>query len=192
MSIHAHWQAGSEESALEAGVIDALNGGHWRPPTDYADAYNQGFEDAKSRAPDHAREQTAPIEAHQLAILGLIHLVIYADKDVDPGETAWLYEEARYHPVFSGIPFVPFRTACLGVLHDIHERPADELMDIWTSVARSHPRETLELAAGAMLADGVVALPEEGCISALIAKLGSTREEAAAVFIEAFGLSGKK
>jgi hypothetical protein len=46
MSIHGQWSAGSEEDAVQAGVIDALNGGHWRPPTDFPDAYNLGFQDA--------------------------------------------------------------------------------------------------------------------------------------------------
>jgi hypothetical protein len=188
MTIHANWQAGSEESALEAGVIHALNGGHWSPPTDHPDAYNLGFQDAKTSVEDHAREQIVAIEAHQLAILGLVHLVIFADKEVDPSEIAWLYEEARYHSVFAGIPFVPFRAACLLVLHDMHDRPADELMEIWTAAARPYARVTLELAVGAMLSDGVVAPQEEANVSQLIAKLGMSRADASAVFLEAFGL----
>lgn len=192
MSIHAHWQAGTQEDALEAGVIDALNGGHWRPPADYPEAYNAGFEDAKTQALDRPREDRVAVEAHQLAILGLVHIVIFADKEVDPSEIAWLYEEARYHPVFAGVPFVPFRSACLIVLHDMHDRPVPELMEIWASAARSHARAALELAVGAMLADGLIAKAEEGAVAALIAKLGMSREEVAPVFLEAFGLPAKQ
>ncbi len=192
MGIHGHWSAGSEESALEAGVIDALNGGQWRPPTDFPDAYNWGFQDAKTRTSDRPREERASVDAHQLAIVGLIHLVIFADKAVEPSELAWLYEEARYHAVFADVPFSAFRSACLMALHDMQERPEAELMDIWASVARAHARATLELAAGAMLADGVVAQPEEGVVAQLIAKLGLSREEAAAVLAETLGLPNRQ
>jgi hypothetical protein len=181
------WQAGSEESAIEAGVIDALNGRQEHPPADFPKAYNWGFHDAQDRAPDRPRAENA-IEAHQLAILGLVHVVIYADKDVDPTETAWLYEEARYHPVFEGTAFSPFRSACLTVLHDMHDRPAAELLKAWAGAARPHARAALELVAGAMLADGVVAPQEEGIVAPLLAELGVSRQEAHAVFREAFGL----
>jgi hypothetical protein len=186
MSIHGQWSAGSEEDAVQAGVIDALNGGHWRPPTDFPDAYNLGFQDAKTRATPVA--QVVAVEVQQLAILGIVHLVMFADRDIDPSEIAWLYEEARYHPVFAGVPFPAFRAACLLVLHDMHERSAEELMEIWVSAARPHARATLELAAGAMLADGRVAPQEEGIVAQLIAKLGITREEATEVFLNAFGI----
>lgn len=189
MGIHGHWNAGSEEHALEAGVIDGLNGGHWRPPADFAGAYNAGFQDVKARTT--RIEEKVAVAPHQLAILGLVQLVIFADRDVDPSEFAWLYEEARYHPVFAGIPFAAFRAACLLALHDLQDRPQAELMEIWASAARPHARATLELAVGAMLADGMVASQEEGVVARLIASLGIGREEVEPVFLEAFGLRSR-
>lgn len=189
MSIHGQWRAGSEDSALEAGVIDALNGGHWRPPEDFPDAYNWAFKDVKEAASERPQDTASIVAPHQLAIVGIVHIVIFADKQVDPSEMAWLYEEARYHPVFAGIPFTAFRSACLAVLHDMHDMPVGDLLDIWAGAAQPHAKAALELAVGAMLADGMVAQPEEGVMSELIAKLGISRQDASAIFLEAFGLS---
>jgi hypothetical protein len=187
MSIHGHWDAGSEESALEAGVIDALHGGQWRPPADFPDAYNWAFHDAKKQLPERPREERGSVEAHQLAILGLVHLAIFADRQADAAEISWLYEEARSHPVFAGVPFNAYRSACMMVLQDMRERPLLELMEIWASMARPHAREAIVLAAGVMLADGVVAQTEEGYLTLLIEKLGVSQAEASAILRDAFG-----
>jgi len=186
MGIHGQWNAGSEESALEAGVIDALHGGHWRPPADYPDAYNYAYNDARKQLPERDRQQQAAVEAHQLAIVGVVHLAIFADSEAAASEVAWLYEEARHHPVFAGLPFAAFRSACMIVLQDMRERPLMELLEIWTGMARTHAADTLALAVGAMLADGKVARAEEGYLAILIEKLGLTADQAGEILRRAY------
>lgn len=189
MSIHGNWNAGSEESALEAGVIDALHGGQWRPPSDYPDAYNWAYSDARKQLPERERQQQAAVEAHHLAILGVVHLAMFADAEAAPSEVAWLYEEARHHPVFAGLSFAAFRSACMIVLQDMLERPLIELLEIWAGMARTHAADALVLAVGAMLSDGKVARAEEGYLAILTEKLGLTHQQAAEILTQAYGRS---
>ncbi len=182
MGLHGHWNAGSEESALEAGVIDSLNGGHWRPPDDFADAYNWAFEDARQPANDSAAIEPNAIAPHQLGILGIIHVAVFADSDVDPREVAWIYEEARSHPVFADLSFNAFRAACIQVLQSMRRDTLADAFEAWTAAAApSHAHQALELAMGAIIADGRVAEIEKGVALRLIDKLALPRDEALAI-----------
>lgn len=43
------WYAKSPEAAYEAGYIDAQRGNSYRPPADFKDSYDAGWESGKGR-----------------------------------------------------------------------------------------------------------------------------------------------
>jgi hypothetical protein len=161
---------------------------------DFPDAYTWAFNEAHKRRSDQSwagspGEDT--MQPHQRAILGLIHLAVFADNNADPREVAWINDEAQNHPVFDGISSRGFRSACMAVMQDMRETPMLELFTTWARTARStHPREALELAVGAMLADGVVVRVEEGLTMKLISLLGIPIEEASRILNSAYERRG--
>jgi hypothetical protein len=186
------WAAGSEREAVEGGFIDSMNGGERRPPSDFPEAYNWAFDEARRRRIDLARVPRGnTLSPHETAILGIVHLAVFADKNVDPQEINWIYQEAKNHPLFSKVAMSDFRAACMSILQELRETSMVELTQRWVGLARSSfPREAFSLAVSAMLADGVIAKIEEGFTMFLIKHLEIPIEDASAILAEAMDRQG--